>query len=84
MGRVVLRRKTDGQVFANIPQLAKRPEFEEIDFDEWFKNKDKPKATKKKAAPKRRKPAEQPLVAETADEIDDLIAGITDGETDDK
>jgi len=83
--RKVLRHKTTGAIFGWNAAMAKNPKVEEVMLD-LDKPESKPdstpaapakKAVKKKAA----KAPTTPLVADSAEELDELLAGIeTDGE----
>lgn len=89
--RRVLRHKVTGAIFGWNPAMAKNPKVEEVmlDLDKpESKPASKPATTTKKAAPKKaakkssKKPAKAPtapLVADSEEELDELLKGIDEG-----
>lgn len=83
--RKVLRHKTTGAIFGWNPAMAKNPKVEEVMLDlskPQSKPDSKPAATAKKKAVNKdtAKVPTKPLVADSEEELDELLAGIeTDG-----
>ncbi|RLC18910.1 MAG: hypothetical protein DRI24_01705 [Deltaproteobacteria bacterium] len=85
--RRVLRHKVTGAIFGWNPAMAKNPKVEEVELDltkPQSKPDDKPATVSvKKAAPKKKaaKAPMTPLVADSEEELDELLAGLDkDGE----
>lgn len=76
-----LRIRKCGTILGYNPAMAKNPLVEVIELDPdkpESKPVDKPKASKKKAA-QTRKPPSTPLVADSEEELDELLEGIDSG-----
>lgn len=83
--RKVLRHRVTGAIYGWNPAMAKNPKVEEVELD-LSKPQSKPdgkpatasnKASKKKAA----KAPTKPMVADSEEELDELLAGLdSDGE----
>lgn len=84
--RKVLRHRVTGAIFGWNAAMAKNPKVEEVELDlnePQSKPDDKPSPSPKKKASKKKaaKAPTTPLVADSEEELDELLAGIeTDGE----